>query len=145
MNKIDSLDLRKSLSLSALGIVHGKISLRTIFSKAAVLAFLLLSPLFIYGQNYANSYPATDALGRKLPTSEDVGTPRKGKYVGLFYWTWHTNFAHMDVCIPSQYIAKAPEAAEDYNHPIWRKDITSHFWGEPLFGFYRDTDKWVLR
>lgn len=145
MNKIDSLDLRKPLSLSALCIAHGKISLRTIFSKATVLAFLLLSPLFIYGQNYANSYPATDALGRKLPTSEDVGTSRKGKYVGLFYWTWHTNFAHMDVCIPSQYIAKAPEAAEDYNHPIWRKDITSHFWGEPLFGFYRDTDKWVLR
>ena len=62
MNKIDSLDLRMSLSLSALCIAHGKISLRTIFSKATVLAFLLLSPLFIYGQNYANSYPATDAL-----------------------------------------------------------------------------------
>ena len=113
--------------------------------KILIFVLLLLSSLCVKGQNYANSHPATDALGRKLPTFEEVGAPRKGKYVGLFYWTWHTNFAHMDVCIPSQYIAKAPEAAEDYNHPIWRKDITSHFWGEPLFGFYRDTDKWVLR
>lgn len=95
-------------------------------------------------QNYGNSLPATDALGRKLPSAQEAGKTRE-KYVGLFYWTWHTNFAHMDVCIPSEYIAKAPEAAYDFNHPIWRKDITSNFWGEPLFGFYRDTDKWVLR
>ena len=95
-------------------------------------------------QNYGNGLPATDALGRKLPMAKDVGKARE-KYVGLFYWTWHTNFAHMDVCIPSEYIARAPEAAYDFNHPVWRKDITSNFWGEPLFGFYRDTDKWVLR
>lgn len=25
------------------------------------------------------------------------------------------------------------------------KDINTCFWGEPLFGFYRDTDRWVLR
>lgn len=107
---------------------------------------ILFSTMVLNGvaQNYGNGLPATDALGRKLPMAKDVGGARK-KYVGLFYWTWHTNFAHMDVCIPSQYIAKAPEAAYDFNHPIWRKDITSNFWGEPLFGFYRDTDKWVLR
>ena len=108
--------------------------------------FILLSIVVfpLAAQNYCNGLPATDALGRKLPMAKDVGQARQ-KYVGLFYWTWHTNFAHMDVCIPSEYIAKAPEAAYDYNHPIWRKDITSNFWGEPLFGFYRDTDKWVLR
>ena len=108
--------------------------------------FILLSIVVfpLAAQNYGNGLPATDALGRKLPMAKDVGQARQ-KYVGLFYWTWHTNFAHMDVCIPSEYIAKAPEAAYDYNHPIWRKDITSNFWGEPLFGFYRDTDKWVLR
>ena len=105
---------------------------------------LFVVSLHSWAQNYGNGLPATDAVGRKLPCSEQVGGPCQ-KYIGLFYWTWHTNFAHMDVCIPSQYIAKAPEAAYDFNHPIWRKDITSHFWGEPLFGFYRDTDKWVLR
>ena len=38
-------------------------------------------------QNYGNGLPATDALGRKLPTVKDVGGVRE-KYVGLFYWTW---------------------------------------------------------
>ena len=70
--------------------------------KILIFVLLLLSSFGVKGQNYANSHPATDALGRKLPTFEEVGAPRKGKYVGLFYWTWHTNFAHMDVCIPSQ-------------------------------------------
>ena len=110
------------------------------------LLLLLISAIAagVSAQNYGNGLPATDALGRKLPSVQEAGKARE-KYVGLFYWTWHTNFAHMDVCIPSEYIAKSPEAAYDFNHPIWRKDITSNFWGEPLFGFYRDTDKWVLR
>ena len=117
-----------------------------VMKNLKVLLVLLFSALTFssVAQNYGNSLPATDALGRKLPSVKEAGAKRE-KYVGLFYWTWHTNFAHMDVCIPSEYIAKAPEAAYDFNHPIWRKDITSNFWGEPLFGFYRDTDKWVLR
>ena len=31
---------------------------------------------------------ATDALGRRLLTSEEVGLPKEGKYVGLFYSLW---------------------------------------------------------
>lgn len=112
--------------------------------KSTLIILFSVVALSAMAQNYGNGLPATDALGRTLPDAEQVGAPRQ-KYVGLFYWTWHTNFAHMDVCIPSEYIAKAPEAAYDFHHPIWRKDITSNFWGEPLFGFYRDTDKWVLR
>ena len=90
-------------------------------------------------QNYGNGLPATDALGRRLPASDEVGAPRK-RYVGLFYWTWHTNFAEQGVCIPSEVIARHPNAAFDYEHPAWPKDINTCFWGEPLFGFYRDTD-----
>lgn len=105
---------------------------------------ILLATLNAFAQNYGNGLPATDALGRILADRGEVGEARE-KFVGLFYWTWHNNFAHLDVCIPSEYIAKAPEAAYDFHHPIWRKDITSHFWGEPLFGFYRNTDRWVLR
>lgn len=41
-------------------------------------------------RNYSANLPATDALGRKLPENKDVGDPRKDKFVGLFYWTWHT-------------------------------------------------------
>ena len=57
----------------------------------------------------------------------------------------HTNFAEQGVCIPSRVIADHPNAAFDYENPAWPKDINTCFWGEPLFGFYRDTDRWVLR
>ncbi len=112
--------------------------------KRLLAIFFLACAVGASAQNYGNGLPATDALGRVLPSKEEAGSARQ-KFVGLFYWTWHTAFAHMEICVPSEFIAKAPEAAYDYNHPIWRKDITSNFWDEPLFGFYRDTDKWVLR
>lgn len=105
----------------------------------------LISVAVSVAQNYGNGLPATDALNRTLPDSEQVGEPRKGKFVGLFYWTWHTNFSSLDVCIPSRVIAQHPEAAYDFNHSAWDKSIHTNFWGEPLFGFYRDTDRWVLR
>lgn len=109
------------------------------------LAFMLFMAGDVMAQNYGNGLPATDALGRKLPDAEEVGAPRKGKYVGLFYWTWHTNFSDLDVCIPSRIIEKHPDAAYNYEHPAWDNTAHTCFWGEPLFGFYRDTDKWVLR
>lgn len=113
--------------------------------KRILTAIAILSvTLNVYAQNYGNGLPATDALGRKLADREEAGKTRE-KFVGLFYWTWHNHFAHFDVCIPSEYIKEAPEAAYDYHHPKWRKDIGYHFWGEPLFGFYRNTDRWVLR
>ena len=117
--------------------------------KRVISIFSLAFLLFVVGdamaQNYGNGLPATDALGRKLPTAEEVGAPRKDKYVGLFYWTWHTNFADLDACIPSRVIEKNPNAAYNYEHPAWDNTPHTCFWGEPLFGFYRDTDKWVLR
>ncbi|MBR4994865.1 MAG: hypothetical protein IKY82_02260 [Alistipes sp.] len=96
-------------------------------------------------QNYGNGLPATDALGRKLPDADEVGAPRKDKFVGLFYWTWHTNFSNLEATIPSRIIEKHPDAAYNYEHPAWDNTPHTFFWGEPLFGFYRDTDKWVLR
>lgn len=113
--------------------------------RKIILPLVLLAASYTaLAQNYGNGLPATDALGRRLPLSDEAGTPRK-RYVGLFYWTWHTNFAEQGVCIPSRVIADHPDAAFDYDNPAWPKDINTCFWGEPLFGFYRDTDRWVLR
>src|SRR5579872_3626904 len=39
--------------------------------------------------NPGTPWPATDALGRKLPTPEEVGPPRAGRFVGIFYFLWH--------------------------------------------------------
>ena len=95
---------------------------------------------------YTAALPATDALGRVLPTGEEVKAERTDRFVGLFYWTWHTNFANMtepfDV---THFLQEHPSALNDYHDPAWGGRKPTHFWGEPLFGYYRDTDEWVLR
>ena len=88
--------------------------------KSLFLALLLLSSVVCLAQQYRHtaSLPATDALGRSLPTSEEVGPERQGRFVGLFYWTWHTNFAKMmepfDV---TRFLQEHPKALDDYNDP----------------------------
>ncbi len=92
-----------------------------------------------------DNWTATDALGRKLPNYYDVGGLRKGKYVGLFYSPWHTNFANGVPNNTPELLAKDPSAIDNYNSPIWPNNGSPFFWSEPLFGYYRDTDDWVLR
>lgn len=89
--------------------------------------------------------PATDALGRALPSFKEAGPPRKDKFIGLFYWTWHTAMANNPPFNTSVFLAKDPKAIDDYNNPVWPKQNSPFFWAEPLFGYYRDTDEWVLR
>ena len=89
--------------------------------------------------------PATDGLGRVLPTRDEVGGEREGRAVGLFYWTWHTNFSAMEPFDVTKFLAAHPDAIDDYDDPAWGGEHATHFWGEPLFGYYRDTDEWVLR
>ncbi len=121
-------------------------------NRTYALVIVLLLTLCVSGlsaQNYGNGLPATDDLGRRLPESGDAGAPRR-RFVGLFYWTWHTRHAYRLSGIPSRIIAAHPGAAYDYGHPAWPEDAPHNlqntwFWAEPLFGFYRDTDRWVLR
>ena len=79
-------------------------------AAAAILSFTFaLCASGLSAQNYGNGLPATDALGRRLPDRETVGPPRK-KFVGLFYWTWHDNFADLHPHTPASVIAEHPEA-----------------------------------
>lgn len=113
--------------------------------KRLLLLLLLMSPI-AYGQTIVPNYPATDALGRKLPEFKEVGAPKKDKFVGLFYWVWHTNFAAQVPLDATKVLAKNPEAIYDFDNAVWRiADGSIFFWGEPLWGYYHDTDPWVLR
>ncbi len=119
--------------------------------KRVFLAFSLLSlvmtPLFSQEVN-SDSWAATDALGRKVRSYADAPAKRDGKVVAMFYWTWHqgnddTTYRVKNI---SEIIRKHPEALKDYNHPAWgSKKPGFFFWEEPLFGYYKTTDKWVLR
>lgn len=96
-------------------------------------------------QNHTPGLPATDALGRKLPTHKETGDIRNGKFVGLFYWTWLTNFARNPSHDLSEFLTEHPQALRNVNDPAWPDTGEYFHWGEPLFGYYRSTDEWVLR
>lgn len=98
-------------------------------------------------------HPATDDLGRALPSHKDVGDLRPGKTVALFYWTWHVQHSQINKAFNiSRILAGRPEMVKDYKHTLWApytapaepKQYT-YFWEEPLFGYYDGRDKWVIR
>ena len=123
------------------------------FKKIAVmLSIFLLNASVIFSQstgvNYGNGFPATDALGRKLPLAGEVGGPKKDKYIAMFYWTWHQGIDDTTYQVKSitEIVRKYPEAMKDYNHPGWGDKKPGYFyWEQPLLGYYKTTDPWVLR
>jgi hypothetical protein len=132
-----------TLSLHQLGKKGTESLLLLIFG---LLAYTPLNAQSILPGRCAN-LSATDALGRKLPGYKEVGGPRKDRFVGLFYWTWHTRQAKADIgpYNTTRILKEKPEAIDNYNDPIWPSKNAPYYWGEPLFGYYLDTDRWVLR
>jgi len=112
---------------------------------------LLFVPLVVFSQEWkvnSNYWTATDALGRKLADQKDTGPVREDKYIAMFYWTWHTdNLAEFSpVMNISEILFQYPESANEADHPAWQGIWGGVFWwDEPLFGYYRTTDAWVLR
>ena len=88
---------------------------------------------------------AVDDLGRTVATYEDTGAPRQDRYVGIFYWTWHYNFAGNKAVNVNNVIKEHPEALHDYNAEIWKTESGQCWWNESIYGYYSSTDKYVLR
>lgn len=115
-----------------------------------ITSILLFFTTFLSAQNEVNSdhWSATDALGRKVREYKETGDKKKDKYVAMFYWTWHqgvddTMYSVKNV---SEIVRQYPEAMSSYEHPAWGSKKPGFFyWEEPLFGYYRTTDTWVLR
>jgi hypothetical protein len=70
--------------------------------------------------------------------------------VGIFYFLTHSGdysrspggYGPYDV---AKILAQDPGAAKKPDSPLWGTIGTSHYWSEPLYGYYRSTDPWVLR
>jgi hypothetical protein len=94
-------------------------------------------------------WPATDALGRSLPLSSQVGPPKTNRFVGIFYFINHIGIPRSpDLDGPydvAKILARDPGAATNADSPLWGENGMPHYWGEPLFGYYRGDDPWVLR
>jgi hypothetical protein len=94
-------------------------------------------------------WPATDALGRSLPTASEVGSVRAGRFVGIFYFLTHSEGSRPGHPVGplnvADILAQDPDALSKPDSPLWGGIGESHYWGEPLFGYYHSADPWVLR
>ncbi|MBP5311229.1 MAG: hypothetical protein J6112_00120 [Clostridia bacterium] len=85
-----------------------------------------------------------DGLGRPAVEYAEAGNVKDRK-VGIFYWTWHYNFAGYKAVNVQNIIDEYPEAANDYNHKIWKtNNVGAYFWNEPIWGYYA-IDHYVMR
>jgi len=123
-----------------------------LLSAVVVTCCLMATPgVFSGGEPLAGvPWPATDAIGRTLPMSADVGPPRSDRWVGIFYFLWHDNpggkSPHWDGPYDIDRILQAdPDALADPKSPYWGPIGMYHYWGEPLYGYYCSMDPWVLR
>ncbi len=92
---------------------------------------------------FADTWVATDGLGRTLPGLRECGPVKQGKWVGIFYWTWHTGLHHGAAGLPADN-SKLLALAKAGRVP-WPKGSQTHYWGEPELGYYRMTDPFVIR
>ncbi len=94
-------------------------------------------------------WPATDGLGRRLPLASEVGLPRTNRFVGIFYFIDHVDWPRSPQLEGPYDVAKIlerePGAATNPASALWGGNGVAHYWGEPLFGYYRGDDPWVLR
>lgn len=97
------------------------------------------------------TWTAVDGLGRTLPDETQTGERNASKFVGMFYWTWHTNFAKsLKAKNVTEILREHPEILYDFDSPIWESesfypDGRPFFWDEPIWGYYSDLDAYVIR
>jgi len=100
-------------------------------------------------KNATYAYTGKDDLGRTLglPGDEQIPTYDHSKAVGVFYFVWHGATSAEGPFDVSKIIANDPKAADSSD--AWRLAGGGHvgqrhWWGTPLFGYFRAADQWVV-
>ena len=103
-----------------------------------------------YRDLFSDTWVASDALGRKMPTFEEVGFVKsdKKRAVSIFYITWHTqdnftNFKSPYTADVTKILKADPGARLNADHPLWSE--SSYHWGEPEMGYFLSQDEYVIR
>ena len=86
---------------------------------------------------------AVDDLGREVRL--DAGPYEGEKYVGVFYFLWLGQHGDDGVFDITRILEEGGDAAKKNTYEGWGSVGAMHFWGEPLYGYYYSSDKWVLR
>lgn len=98
---------------------------------------------------YSDTWVASDALGRVMPSYEEVGAVKtdQRRIASIFYITWHTqglaNLKSPYNADVSKILEKDPNARLDAKHPLWTEG--SYHWGEPEMGYFLSQDEYVIR
>ncbi len=93
-----------------------------------------------------DTWAAVDGLGRTVSGYSDVGDTRADKTVGIFFHNWHDYWSGSPARNLTEIISQYPEARNDYDHPAWENSgYAPYFWDEPIWGYYRTTDAYVIR
>ena len=98
-------------------------------------------------KNYLfGGYAAVDDLGRPLYDSTEVGSYTEERQIGLFYFLWH-DADHDQGLFDLQKIIDEMglPAAANLNNGRYGSLGVSHWFAEPLYGYYYINDEWVLR
>ncbi len=88
---------------------------------------------------FADTWVATDGAGRVLPGPEQCGPPKKDKWVGIFYWTWH----QPQPAGPNDNTKLIAQVKD--GRVSWPTNGAAYHWGEPELGYYDMTDPFVIR
>jgi hypothetical protein len=130
--------------------------------------FILYVPTASYSQqarqlissSEADTWVATDAIGRRLVTSAQNGVIREGRYVGIFYFIWqgaHGYDRHNAGIRADEGVVEKTEAdyvspydiskmlAANPQNPQYGPLHAFHYWAEPYFGYYLPDDEWIIR
>ena len=86
----------------------------------------------------ADTWVATDALGRTLPGYAECGPRKTNRTVAMFYFVTHNQNGAKDGPYNVTEILKA-----DPVNPKWGGGV--HYWGEPEAGYYIMKDEWIIR
>lgn len=97
---------------------------------------------------YADTWVATDMLGRKLADYTKAGD-KKDKEIFLFYWISGAMSAYFgenatnNQKVVDNYAGDLKDIKNDYNYAPWSGGVS--FWNESVYGFYNSYDSWVMR
>ncbi len=119
------------------------------FCLVSVGIVVLMTTALSAQENPGVPWPATDALGRSLPFAGAVGLPKTNRCVGIFYFINHSGSPRCDLLDGpydlTKILVRDPDVLKKADSPFWGKIGTSYYWGEPIYGYYRGADPWVLR
>lgn len=84
-----------------------------------------------------DTWGAVDGMGRVLPDYRQVGPVKKNKTAAIFYF--------INRSAPGHAILNNDLMLQKHPHKVIGPLYSTHWWAEPLFGYYRSSDPFVLR